>query len=57
MLPFLIQNKQLEIEMKQTIDTMVNITQDTLRYIANKATEGQSIIIRSISIELHQTYF
>ena len=27
MLPFLIQNKQLEIEMKQTLDTRQNITQ------------------------------
>ena len=31
MLPFLIQKEQLEIEMKQTMDTKQNITQDTLK--------------------------
>ena len=31
MLPFPIQNKQLEIEMKQTLDAMQNITQDTFK--------------------------
>ena len=31
MLSFLIQNEQLEIEMKQTMDTMQNITQDTFK--------------------------
>ena len=31
MLPFLIQNQQLEIEMKQTLDVMQNIIQDTFK--------------------------
>ena len=45
-LPFLIRNEQLEMEMKQAMDTMQSITQDTFKYyITNKATEDQSIII------------
>ena len=37
MLPFLIQNEQLEIEMKQTLDTMQNITQDALKIYSKQA--------------------
>ena len=54
MLPLLIQDEKLEIEMKQTLDTMQLKIQ--LRNIANIAIEDQSMIIRSIIIELHQTY-
>ena len=55
MLPFLIQNEQL-IEIKQTLDAMQNIIQDTFKYIANQTTEVQSMIIQSTAIEPHQTY-
>ena len=36
MLPFLIQNEQLEIKMKQTMDTMQNITPDTFKIYSKK---------------------
>ena len=49
---FLFKTKQLEIEMTQSLDTM----QNNSRYIANKATEDQSMIIQSTAIKLHQTY-
>ena len=48
MLPLLIQDEKLEIEMKQTLDTMQLKIQ--LRNIANIAIEDQSMIIRSIII-------
>ena len=37
MLPFLIQNEQLEIEMKQTLYTMQNITQDTCKIYSKQS--------------------
>ena len=37
MLPFLIQKEQLEIEMKQTLDAMRNITQDTFKIHSKKS--------------------
>ena len=37
MLPFLIQNEQLEIEMKQTLDAMQNIIQDTFKIYSKQS--------------------
>ena len=37
MLPFLIQNKQLEIEMKQTLDAMQNVIQDTFKIYSKQS--------------------
>ena len=37
MLSFLIQNEQLRIEMKQTMDTMQNITQDTFKIYSKQS--------------------
>ena len=36
-MPFLVQNEQLEIEMKQTMDTMQNITQDTFKIYSKQS--------------------
>ena len=37
MLPFLIQNQQLEIEMKQTLDAIQNIIQDTFKIYSKQS--------------------
>ena len=37
MLPFLIQNEQLETEMKQTLDAMQNITQDIFKIYSKQS--------------------
>ena len=37
MLPFLIQNKKLEIEMKQTLDAMQNVIQDTFKIYSKQS--------------------
>ena len=37
MLPFLVQNQQLEIETKQTLDAMQNIIQDTFKIYSKQS--------------------